>query len=122
MFFISLPSQAHSGEGQGWVDVLVRVDHTIEAHTSNGDSASYISDSLTPITRDLYYLINNLESDLSQEFEAEADRNNGNTVVGSEVSINLSDGIFIKAYPRPIVQQEWVPCHPSEPWNCMQVP
>lgn len=314
LFFISLPSQAHSGEGQGWVDVLVRVDHTIEAHTSNGDSASYISDSLTPITRDLYYLINNLESDLSQEFEAEADRslrdadsttnrlrlrsfsfdfigpfklqlighsgntakiriggfnihmymraqdkrflvntnvsatittspiwveanydlftgeiygieipdfeynrntsnnsftpwgrlfseigrdffkakideqipsivsivneelsdtstdllglnhvipdnaltvngidlgvhakdfiseisstqsvevsidrvryyyNNGNTVVGSEVSINLSDGIFIKAYPRPIVQQEWVPCHPSEPWNCMQVP
>lgn len=312
LFFVPFTSLAQAGPG--WVDVLVRVDHTIEAHTSNGHSASYVSNSLTPITRDLYYLINSLESDLAQELEAEADRsfrdadstasrlrlrsfsfdfigpfklqiighsnnsakiriggfnihmyvrardkrflantnvsatittspiwveanydlftgeiygieipdfeynrntsnnsftpwgrlfgefgrgfikakideqipsivsivnedlsesstdllglnhvipnntlvvngvdlgahakefigeisftqsveisinrvrhfyNNGNSVVGSEVSINLSDGIFIKAYPRPIIQQEWVPCHPIEPWICMEIP
>lgn len=72
LIFFALSSQS---QGQGWVDVLIRVDHTIEAHNSNGDSVSYISNSLTPITRDLYYLISDLEADLSQTLESEAARN-----------------------------------------------
>lgn len=74
LFFIALPSQAYYGAGPGWVTILERVDHTIEAHPPSGQNVSYISNSLTPITTDLYYLINSLESDLSQEFETEADR------------------------------------------------
>ena len=39
-----------------------------------------------------------------------------------EGDIFLSDGIFLKAYPRPIVRQEWVPCDPVNPGHCLEIP